>query len=790
MSEEKKKSKPKILEKILHLSPLRIALLVMALCFFATVKHYRSQRTVDENLDWVGTLERALLDMRFRLRGPRPVSGEIGVLAIDDAAISKFGRFPFTRSSYAKSFENLKKAGVQWIGLDVTFSEPERPLLEDAREDIQMAAEASQSKKGFDSKTFNEYLETLGQAAKGDRVLAESFTSFKNILQGYFILGDGVDPSVVRPTDFLKLQDSKIDLVSFANNMKLEDFPELMMRNVLANTDVVAGENSFQGYLNNEPDTDGTFRQATLVKIIESPKDESGNPVMEPVLVPGLSLALAIRYLNREPNVQFDQVGLSKLELMDPNGEKDSIVIPLTSDGYGRMLINHYGPETTFPYISMADADEGKLPTKVPKILIVGGTALGINDMRASPFSASFFGVEHHTAILENIISKNFMKRPIEAIGIELGILIVSGLFFTFLLQRSKALTSAGILALFCIIYYIVDRKLIFGRGYWLYIGMPYLQSFGIYFGVTLYKYFTEEKEKKKVRGAFQHYLNPAVINQLLENPDKLKLGGEKKELTVFFSDVRGFTTISETLAPDALASLLNEYFTPMTKLILDSNGLLDKYIGDAIMAVWGAPISLPDHADRACEASLKMLDALDELRASWKTRGLPMIDIGMGMNTGFMTVGNMGSDQRFDYTVMGDSVNLGARLEGITKQYGVRTLISQFTRAKLLRPQNLIMREIDSIQVKGKTEPVVIFEVMRAKPDQKSRTEGLAEAFMKGLALYRQQNWKAAEMAFLEGLKLNPEDGPTLEFMKRCKYFSENSPGDNWDGVWVMKTK
>ena len=275
-----------------------------------------------------------------------------------------------------------------------------------------------------------------------------------------------------------------------------------------------------------------------------------------------------------------------------------------------------------------------------------------------------------------------------------------------------------------------------------------------------------------------------------MDSPDGLKLGGEKKELTVFFSDVRGFTSISERLSPEALSGLLNEYFTPMTNIVLDSGGLLDKYIGDALMAVWGAPLKLPDHADRALHSSLRMFDALDKLREGWKERNLPTIDIGCGINTGPMVVGNMGSDQRFDYTVLGDAVNLGSRLEGITKEYGVRIICSDATRLMLQRPDDFVLRELDWIKVKGKNEPVTIYEVMRFTSEKKDTALGTKELFESGLRSYRQRDFDTAQRYILNILKIAPQDGPAGVFMERCEYFKENPPQEDWDGVWVMKSK
>jgi adenylate cyclase len=253
---------------------------------------------------------------------------------------------------------------------------------------------------------------------------------------------------------------------------------------------------------------------------------------------------------------------------------------------------------------------------------------------------------------------------------------------------------------------------------------------------------------------------------------------------------VRGFTSISERLAPEVLANLLNEYFTPMTDIVLQSGGLLDKYIGDALMAVWGAPLHMPDHADRALHSSLRMLDALDKLTESWKERNLPTIDIGCGINTGPMVVGNMGSTQRFDYTVLGDAVNLGSRLEGITKEYGVRVICSNSTRQNLKRPEDFILRELDWIKVKGKNEPITIYEVMRFHPEKKDVALKTKELFEQGLKLYRERDFAGAMQQMLKILQYAAQDGPASVFLERCEYYAENPPTENWDGVWVMKTK
>jgi adenylate cyclase len=308
-----------------------------------------------------------------------------------------------------------------------------------------------------------------------------------------------------------------------------------------------------------------------------------------------------------------------------------------------------------------------------------------------------------------------------------------------------------------------------------------------IYLGITVYRYITEEREKKKIRGAFQYYLTASVINEMLKDPSKLKLGGDKKDLTVLFSDIRGFTSISEKLTPEALVHLLNEYLTAMTNLVFKYDGLLDKYMGDAIMAVFGAPLDQPDHAVRACRTALSMMEELKTLQKKWADEGRPFLDIGIGINSGDMVVGNMGSDMRFDYTVMGDSVNLGSRLEGINKEYGTNIVISEYTYAAV--KDVLFCRELDAVRVKGKKLPVKIYELLGEKKDS-ANWEKYVSLFEEGLSKYKQGLWDEAIAAFRKVLELRPDDASAKLYIDRCEELKKNPPEGPWDGVFTMTRK
>ncbi len=317
----------------------------------------------------------------------------------------------------------------------------------------------------------------------------------------------------------------------------------------------------------------------------------------------------------------------------------------------------------------------------------------------------------------------------------------------------------------------------------------PPVISLVVSFVITAtYSYATEGKRRREVKNAFQHYVAPAVVDNILKEVEKLKLGGEKKVLTALFSDIRGFTSISESLDPEELVNFLNEYFSVMTRIIMNYRGTLDKFIGDAIMAFYGAPLEQPDHALRACKTAIDMIKSLKTLQSEWRERNLPHIDIGIGLNSGEMTVGNMGSDERFDYTIMGDNVNLASRLEGINKQYGTNIVISQYTHA-LIKSNNLYVRELDSVRVKGKREPVTIYELIDyEKP--KAQIQEAVKKFENGLVAYKQKQWKEAIILFQETLRVKTDDKPAELYIERCEKYAQTPPPEDWDGVFVMKTK
>jgi len=309
------------------------------------------------------------------------------------------------------------------------------------------------------------------------------------------------------------------------------------------------------------------------------------------------------------------------------------------------------------------------------------------------------------------------------------------------------------------------------------------------YAGSAVYQYLTERRQKTMIKGMFSQYLNPSVVNELIAHPEKLRLGGEKKELTVFFSDIAGFTNFSEKLDPVELVHLLNEYLSEMTDIILRHDGTLDKYVGDAVMAIWGAPVELPNNALNACRAALQMQTATHRIAERWKDEGKPELVVRMGLNTDRMVVGNVGGSSRFDYTVIGDAVNLGSRLEGANKTYGTQIMISE--RTYELVKEEMLCRELDLIRVKGKSQPIRVFELVGAAASftDTARLEMLA-AYRRGLDLYHARRFADAMHQFYQALQTDPDDGPSNLYFERSQRFMKSPPPEDWNGVYEMKSK
>ncbi|HII71301.1 TPA: adenylate/guanylate cyclase domain-containing protein [Candidatus Woesearchaeota archaeon] len=502
-------------------------------------------------------------------------------------------------------------------------------------------------------------------------------------------------------------------------------------------------------------------------------------------------------------NIITDPDGVTRALKLDLSDEYDNFAVKAYQYYWkkeftrkdSRFLVNFVGAPGSFKRYSFADVANGNIQPSVfeDKIVLIGATSPDLHDDYFVPTSGgkAMPGVEIHANAIQTMINKDFLgKEPDWSVLLKIFLfsILVVGIFYY------SPVWLAPILNLVALIIYFIFAIKIFEKG--IIVNIVYIPAAIIvsYMGVVLYFYMSEKKERAKVLGAFEKYVSPKIIQQVMKDPKALNLGGEKRTITVFFSDIRGFTTLSEGLTPEQLVHLLNEYLSAMTQIIMKHDGVVDKYMGDAIMAFWNAPMDQKDHALLAARASFDMEKKLKELQAKWKKDGIPSFDIGIGLNSGPAVVGNMGSYDRFDYTAMGDTVNLGSRLEGLNKPYNSRILISEST--KKLVQKEFMTRKIDKVAVKGKKEPVIIYELAGSFAEAEEWYQPLCDKFEEGVGHYFDKEWDKAIHCFKECLKIRKDrgdgkdDGPSVTFIERCEIFKKTPPPKDWDGVWVMKTK
>jgi len=435
------------------------------------------------------------------------------------------------------------------------------------------------------------------------------------------------------------------------------------------------------------------------------------------------------------------------------------------------------------------------------KIVLVGAFSPESHDLMPISFAQDgnnlAYGVEVHAAAIETILDKNFLTNASEwltYLEIFIGAFVIALTSFVFKYgQRSRMVlvifipllvTGAIIYGSYQIAFFIfASHRVILDIIY------PILGFVFSYVGTVVYQYVSERRQKAAIKSIFSRYVDPSVVNQLVSNPDLVRLGGERKVMSVLFSDIANFTGVSEKLSPEQLITQLNEYLTAMTGIIFKHGGTLDKYVGDAIIAFWGAPLEVKDHAYRSCQAGIEMINELEALRSKWAEEGKPVLSCRIGINSGEMVVGNVGGSERFDYTVIGDNVNLGSRLEGANKHYKTKILLTEFTYD--LVKEKVFARELDLIMVKGKTRPVKVYELLSDDIENVSDDKReLMQLFSAGISNFRNRKWGLAAEFFERALKLDRSDFPSEMYLERSKLYEIEPPPDEWDGVFVMQTK
>ena len=695
-------------------------------------------------------------DFYQSLRPRETVSRPVVIVDIDEASLKEIGQWPWPRTILADLVTRLAELGVAAIGFDIVFAEPDRmsPSI------------AETSFRNLDDDTRNK----LRNLPSNDEVFAQAIRRARVVVgqAGSATAAPRSAAEAALQTGFaVRGPDATPFLVTFAG----------LLRNVPVIEQAAAGRGVFSVL----PERDGIVRRVPLVMRAQG------------AMVPSLSIELLRVVTNSSAIlVRTDQAGVQSVAVPD---------LQVPTDQNGRFWV-HFNKHDPARYVSAKDVLQGRVPRDrvEGKLMLIGTSAVGLLDVKTTPVSAAMPGVEIHAQILESALTKSSLTSPNYAVGVELLVAVFVGL---------AIITVAPIFRASLVIAFgaIVAAALI-GTSWYLYsqynllidFTYPLISSALVYLALVFMNYVKEQKQRQQIRAAFGYYLSPALVEQLARSPEKLALGGEERRMTVLFSDVRGFTTISEYYKhdPQGLTRLMNRFLTPLTNAIIERKGTIDKYIGDAIMAFWNAPLDDPQQEINACEAALEMLARADKLNQQFKREAeqnggkyMPL-NVGIGLNTGPCVVGNMGSDFRFNYSVLGDTVNVASRLEARTKDYRIPIVIGAQTEQQA--KEKFATMEIDRIQVKGKTEPETVFTVLgHAELRQDPNFQQLRELTAGMLRSYREQDWKQA----LEAMEFCRKTGERFGiaalydmYAERIEAFRRTPPPPDWNGVYEAESK
>lgn len=719
-------------------------------------------------------LEGIVYDIRLNATLPeqvRTTDFNIFVVDIDEKSLEEIGRFPWTRTVVKDLVSSLVEAGVVVVGFDIAFSEPELNPVDKVLN--------SQLSSQFDF-TDQALVNELKQELDADRQLA-SVLGDTDVVLGILFQDDASVQVGTLKTSTIKIDNS---------NITADSLTRRVYKGQLSNVDVIQQAAIGQGFFNSAPDPDGYIRRAFTVV-------EHNNQFYS-----SLALEAARLYsLADDVTVETQAIGDDRYSISAV--KFGNFRIP--TDEYGRVLIPYRGEQKSFPYFSATDILHQRIPAELLEngIALVGTSAVGLADLRATPVGLQYPGVEVHANVLEGLLqathvqmqqdqssgdtqSNLFSFRPDYWQAASYLQIVIFGVLLSLLMPKFGPLNMA-LLAITSIV-------LVIGFNIYLWqsqVEMPVLPQLALVLSISIYNltrgFFAESSNRQQIKSMFDQYVPPAHIDKMLDDPSSVSLDGERKEMSVLFSDIRSFTSISEKLTANELKELLNEYFSPITQSIFEHQGTIDKYVGDMVMAFWGAPLDDPKHAENAVIGGFDMLELTAQLRQQFVARGWPAIHVGIGINTGNMNVGDMGSEYRRSYTVLGDAVNLGSRLEGLTKFYGLEFLVSEFTKAQC---PNIAFRPVDKVKVKGKDEAVAIFEPVcktsELSTEQADELKLLSEAY----ANYLNQNWsKAAEL--YQKLKSNSPDKHLYAlYIERIEQLKNMDLTDAWDGSFTHTSK
>jgi adenylate cyclase len=686
-----------------------------------------------------------------RVKTARPVT----IVDIDEKSLAKLGQWPWPRTRLADLVTNLTTLGAAVIAFDIVFAEPDRLNPGTAAETMRYLDDFTRSK--------------LRELPSNDQIFSDA------IRRSRVVLGETALANVM--SEF----DSTLPVTGFAMGGEdptpfLFEFPGLL-RNISVLETAAAG----RGLITIKTERDGIIRRVPMLLRAQG------------AIMPSLSFEI-LRVATATPTIviRSEKAGIKSVAVRG---------LKIPTDRNGQLWV-HFARHDPSIFVSATDVLDGTVAREriANKLVLIGTSAVGLYDIKTTPVDPAVPGVEVHAQVLESALTNALLAQPDYAVGVELFMALALGLLVIAFVPLFGALTLVVVGASFAAFlvgmswYFYTHHRLLIDFTY------PLLSTTAVYLTLVFSSFVREQAQRRQIRSAFGRYLSPALVEQLAQSPEKLVLGGEEREMTIMFSDVRGFTTISESYKhdPQGLTTLMNRFLTPLTNAILARKGTIDKYMGDAIMAFWNAPLEDAQHQLNACEAAVDMLERIDVLNEERQREAqengqshIPL-NVGVGLNTGTCVVGNMGSDLRFDYSVLGDSVNLASRLEGQSKEYGFPIIVG--SRTALAVKEKFAILELDFIMVKGKKEPEVIYAIAgREDTAQSGRFQRLRNLTIEMLACYRSRDWDGALAAIERGRRT--DDANTLELLynlyeARILGYLKNPPPEDWNGAFALLTK
>lgn len=700
-------------------------------------------------------LDTLIYDWRFQWLTPARPEGQVPIVIvdIDEQSLKQEGRWPWGRDKIAALVRALEQQGTALIGFDVVFSEPEKnpadALLSNPQLSVSTRAELQEQRNSFDN----------------DARLAEVVSA--HTVLGYFLHADGVRVGKL-PPPFLSFGPED------ARGWRVLTLPDYT-----GNLDGIMDRALAAGFVSTLPDRDGVIRRSPLVLMHDN------------ALYSSLSVELARLYLKsplqlKPAACRGTQTCVESLKIADHL---------IRTDEHGAVLVPYKGRRESFTYVSATKVLRGEVPKGIlgGAIVIVGTSALGLADLRTTPLETQYPGVEVHANLLDAILQGNagheyFYYRPDWEPGATFILLLLSGLLLALILPMLEPAYMLVVTVAWFVVLLLGNFALWKSAHFDLPMAAILLMAFLISSFNIIFGFLKTNHQKREIKAMFGQYVPPAHVEQMLSHPEAVSLEGESREMTVLFSDIRNFTTLSEGLTAQELKQLLNRFFTPITEIIFDNNGTIDKYVGDMVMAFWNAPLTDAQHPHNAILAALAMQKKVDDLKAEFTAAGLPEVNIGIGVNTGFMNVGDMGSEFRRAYTVLGDAVNLGSRLESITKFYGAKILVGESTHAKA---PDFLYRRVDRIIVKGKTEPVTVYEPVCLLSDASATRRQRVEQYNEAVGYYFAQQWDAADEILRELAANDPDRQLYKIYIERINELRQHPEMTmSWSGVYEHKSK